>query len=149
MTSVRDRLGIMQDYLTIDVGKLYFICETQLDTGTVNYKQNEEGELTTFYLHYQPKSTFTYLHENRKNPNISLSFTNPRHAFYMNEHKNLSICSVYKITLVAEYARQVTAKVVNPIKCIDLSEINIYYMPHVDNGHTEWLKTIKKTCATH
>ena len=62
MTSVRDRLGIMQDYLTIDVGKLYFICETHLDTGTVNYKQNEEGELTAFYLQYQPKSTFTYIH---------------------------------------------------------------------------------------
>lgn len=37
MNTVRSNLGLMQDYLTIDTGKLYFICETNLDTGVVNY----------------------------------------------------------------------------------------------------------------
>lgn len=149
MTPVRESLGVIQDYVTIDVGRLYIICQTNLDTGTVNYELNDDGEFKSFFIKYQAKSTFKYLYENRKNSKVALSFTNPKHAFSMNEKASLSICSVYKITLVAEYARQVTAKIVDPLLCVDLSVLNKYYMPHVDTGHASWIKTVKKTCATH
>lgn len=110
---------------------------------------DEVGDLKTFFIKYEPKSTFTYLYENKENSKVSLAFNNPRHTFWLNEKIDLSICSVYKITLVVEYARQVTEKLIDPLKCVDLSKINIYFMPHVDHGHAEWLKTINKTCALH
>ena len=149
MKIVRDQLGIMQDYLTIDTGRLYWICENDLHTGIASYELDSNDEFKSFYMKYQSKSTFRYLAENKNNSKVALSFSTPRHAYAQNGKMSLSVCSVYKITLVVEFARQVTAGVIDQQECIDLAELNKYFMPHIDNGHAEWLKTVKKTCATY
>lgn len=59
----------------------------------------------------------------------------------------LSICSVYKITLVVEYANQVAKGIINPTACIQLDYVNRYYLPHVDSGHKSWLAEVTGNCS--
>ena len=69
--------------------------------------------------------------------------------YSLNADTNLSLCSVYKITLVLEYSRQVVARQVNATECVQLDVVNKYFAPHIDSGHNMWLQGLNKSCATN
>ena len=61
MTAVRDSLGLIEDYVLLDAGQLFFICEKNLDTGVFLYKVDKYNLIAKFLIEYSPTSTFKYL----------------------------------------------------------------------------------------
>lgn len=65
----------------------------------------------------------------------------------INSNVMLSVCSVFKVTLLLEYARQVGEGILQPQVCIPLDYFNRYYLPHIDSGHKSFLDTVTGNCS--
>lgn len=95
------------------------------------------------------QSTFSFFKKQQETGGnrSSLSFWTPAGTVSFNQKALLSVCSVYKITLVLEYARQVGEGILQPEACIPLDYVNRYYLPHIDSGHKSFLDNTTGDCS--
>jgi beta-lactamase class A len=100
------RLGSIYDYHTLEQGVLLTIHQNELDTAAVRFNLTDnQQQFDSLSVTYQPVSTFSFF-ARLKNQRSSLSFWTPVGKIDINTKTMLSICSVYKITIILEYARQ-------------------------------------------
>lgn len=146
MYNVYAKLGDIYDYIPIQSEQLFCVHNTNLDTSLFKFNLTlNQQQFDTFIINYVNTSTFKYFQQ--KPQTASLSFWTPRGNVDINHNQMRAICSVFKVTVVLEYARQSTEGDINPQACIPLDYINRYYMPHVDSGHKAFLDTVTGNCS--
>lgn len=150
MYDIHARLSIIEDYFSLDSGNLLTVHSKELDTAVFKYALNaNQQQFDSFVVSYAKQSIFSYFKQQQQagTNRSSLSFWTPAGAANFNQQAMLSVCSVYKITLVLEYARQVGKGVLLPDSCIPLDYLNRYYLPHIDSGHKMFLDNTTGDCA--
>lgn len=145
MYDIYSRLGAIYDYYVISTGQLFCVHNLNLDTSIFKYNLTLQQQFDSFVISYSPMSTYKYLAT--KPQRTSLSFYTPKGSLEIGEKERLAVCSVYKITIVLEYARQSAEGDINPQTCVPLDYINRYWMKNVDNGHKSFLDTVTGNCA--
>lgn len=110
---------------------------------------NIHHKYETFTFDFQGKnSLFNYL-TSSTTPNNSYSLFVLRDGVPMidlNGNSQMQLMSTYKTIVAVEYAWQVTQGKLNPKTWINIKEqLNLFYLPNMDTGHTEWLKLMLET----
>src|SRR5690625_3211974 len=96
------------------------------------------------FLFWVNSSSPTYVWKKINDKNMESSITCNENGTTMMEVDSgelMPLASTVKIVVAIEYAFQVEEGKLNPNELIDLSELEIYYVPNLDGGaHPAWLE---------
>lgn len=98
-----------------------------------------------FVVRYFSSRKYTVAQFIRNHPDKSAIYLKRNNSpiIRVNPHKMMPLASTFKIVIAIEYAEQVYDGSIEPDELVDLSDVELFYVPHTDGGaHHEWRKSI-------
>ncbi len=80
---------------------------------------------------------------------LCVDYTQPENSIAFNADARFPLTAVFKIVILAEYARQADLGLLNPAEAVPLADLNAYWLPGTDgDAHQHFLDTLPAEAST-
>lgn len=135
-TTISESEQCIESYVShdtnLDIASL-LIC---VDVGAGKIKQFS-------YSKSSDESTFSFIRQQKKQGLGMMLYLNGELQVSVNPVANFTIMDLQVLALVLEYANQAARGLLQAKQMVNVtSQVNLYFMPHVDTMHGQWLKNM-------